>query len=249
MSRFLFLHGFVGTGEDFAEVAKDLTGALAPDWPGHGSLAALRQPSDYNLDAHLQRLEGWLGAMAHESPTLVGYSMGGRLLQHGLARRGGPPPNARVVLVSTFPGLSTVAERSERQHADAAVARLLREQGMTRFLHYWHWQTFFKPMLELPQEKLAPIIRRRSSADPQGLALSLEGVGTGSIDSTWDHLASLGDQVDLVVGERDPRYVDHAQQMARRLPHARLHIIPGAGHALHLEQPEALRAIILNRAL
>lgn len=237
----LLLHGFVGSGEDFLPLGLE---ALRPDWPGHGSLAGLRRADDYSLEAHLDRVDGWINAMADRSPTLVGYSMGGRLLQLALRRRGGPPPGSRVVLVSTSPGLGDEAEREERRRADAAVARLLREQGMGRFLHYWHSQTMFRPLAELPPENLEPILRRRQAADPEGLALSLESVGPGSVPGTWDDLGALGPEVDIVVGERDPRYREMAAQMAARLPSARVHTVPGAGHALHLERPESLAAVI-----
>lgn len=237
----LLLHGFVGSGDDFLPLGFE---ALRPDWPGHGALAGLRRPEDYSLEAHLDRVDGWINAMADKSPTLVGYSMGGRLLQLALRRRGGPPPGSRIILVSTSPGLAVAAEREERRRADAAVARLLREQGMGRFLHYWHSQTMFRPLAGLPAERLEPIMRRRRAADPEGLALSLESVGPGSVPGTWDDLGALGSDVDIVVGERDPRYRELASQMAARMPSARLHVIPEAGHALHLERPELLAAVI-----
>ncbi len=237
----LLLHGFVGSGEDFLPLGLP---ALRPDWPGHGSLAGLRRPSDYALESHLDRVDGWINALAERAPTLVGYSMGGRLLQLALARRGGPPPGSRVVLVSTSPGIADEAEREERRRADAAVARLLREQGLGRFLHYWHSQTMFLPLLERPEDRRAPILGRRAAADPEGLALSLEAVGPGSAPSTWGDLGALGEDVDLVVGERDPRYLALAGEMAARIPGARVHVVPGAGHALHLERPDALAAVI-----
>lgn len=237
----LLLHGFVGSGDDFAPLGLD---ALRPDWPGHGSLAGLRRESDYAPEAHLDRIDGWINALADRSPTLVGYSLGGRLLQLALRRRGGPPPGSRVVLVSTSPGIAGEAEREERRRADAAVARLLREQGLGRFLHYWHSQTMFRPLLELPEGRRDAILARRAASDPEGLARSLEAVGPGSVPDTWDDLGALGPDVDLVVGERDPRYLALAGEMAARLPSARVHVVPGAGHALHLERPEALARII-----
>lgn len=237
----LLLHGFVGSGDDFAPLG---LAALRPDWPGHGSLAGLRRDADYALEGHLDRVDGWINALADRAPTLVGYSMGGRLLQLALRRRGGPPPGSRVVLVSTSPGIAGEAEREERRRADAAVARLLREQGLGRFLHYWHSQTMFRPLLELPSALREPILARRAASDPEGLARSLESVGPGSAPDTWDDLGALGPDVDLVVGGRDPRYVEIAGQMAARMPGARVHVLEGAGHALHLEQPEALARII-----
>ena len=44
----------------------------------------------------------------------------------------------------------------------------------------------------------------------------------------------------LVVGERDAKFREIGERMAERLPAARLVAIPGAGHAAHLERPEAV---------
>lgn len=239
----LLLHGFVGSGEDFAPLG---LAALRPDWPGHGSLAGLRRDADYALESHLDRIDGWINALADRAPTLVGYSMGGRLLQLALRRRGGPPPGSRVVLVSTSPGIAGEAEREERRRADAAVCRLLREQGLGQFLRYWHNQTMFRPLLELPEATREPILARRAASDPEGLARSLESVGPGSVPDTWEDLAALGPDVDLVAGGLDPRYMTIAGEMAARIPGARVHIVAGAGHALHLEKPAALARIILG---
>jgi len=32
--------------------------------------------------------------------------------------------------------------------------------------------------------------------------------------------------------------------MERLMPHARLAVVPGAGHAVHLEQPEVFRGLV-----
>jgi len=43
----------------------------------------------------------------------------------------------------------------------------------------------------------------------------------------------------LVAGALDARFVAAAHELARDLPRAEVCVIPGAGHAAHLEQPEA----------
>jgi pimeloyl-ACP methyl ester carboxylesterase len=47
-----------------------------------------------------------------------------------------------------------------------------------------------------------------------------------------------------VVGERDTKYRATAERMAEALPDARMRVVPAAGHAVHLEQPEAVAEII-----
>jgi pimeloyl-ACP methyl ester carboxylesterase len=48
----------------------------------------------------------------------------------------------------------------------------------------------------------------------------------------------------LVVGERDRRFRSVAEQMAALIDRPELVVVPGAGHAVHLEQPEAVAIAI-----
>lgn len=243
----VLLHGFVGSSADFDPLRAHLGTEVrvhAPDWPGHGTRAHLRSPADYTLEAHLRILDAIL-AKAGGPVTLVGYSLGGRILQHWLASRPTLPAGSRLALVSTSPGIDDPAVREQRRIADAAVARLLREEGVPRFLHYWHSQTMFQPLTRLPREQLAPILRRRTASDPEGLALSLEGVGAGAIPGTAHRLPKINLPTVIVTGELDRRYVDLAEQMQAAIPQAASRRIPMAGHALHLEHPAALAKALL----
>ena len=246
MGPILLLHGFLGSRADFDGLAACLPESArvtAPDWPGHGIHGGVREGAAYSLASHVALVRTWIESQA-EPGTLLGYSMGGRLLQHALRDRERLPPGWRVVLVSTSPGISDPDDADNRRRGDAAAARLLREGGMGPFLRYWHNQTFFRPLLGLPPERLGPILDRRRAADPEGLALSLEHVGPGSVPGTEDVLRRLACRVDIVAGDADPRYVDLGRQMAGLIPGSSLHVVPGAGHALHLEQPDALAGIL-----
>lgn len=242
----LLLHGFLGSSADFRELAALLAGTLradAPDWPGHGARAGLRDRADYTLEAHVAGVVAWVRAQDRPG-VLMGYSLGGRLLQHALARLPDLSPEWRVVLVSASPGIADPAEAANRREGDAAAARLLRDSGLGPFLRYWHNQTFFRPMMSLPRDRLEPILARRRSADPEGLALSLEGVGPGSVPPTHGALRDLRCRVDLVAGEADPTYVRHAEAMAALAPRSAVTVVPGAGHAVHLERPGVLAELI-----
>jgi pimeloyl-ACP methyl ester carboxylesterase len=48
----------------------------------------------------------------------------------------------------------------------------------------------------------------------------------------------------LVVGSLDLPFVDHARELALRLPDAEICEVAGAGHAVHLEQPAAFIAAV-----
>ena len=60
----------------------------------------------------------------------------------------------------------------------------------------------------------------------------------------WDRLGELAMPVTLVAGERDAKFREIAERMAAALPAARLEVVPGAGHAVQLERPEAVAAAI-----
>lgn len=250
--NWVLLHGFVGSSEDFSPLRRalgDPANVRAPDWPGHGVRSGLRSATDYTLEAHLRIVDQAVTSVGSGPVVLLGYSLGGRILQHWLSSRQPTLPHgSRIVLVSTSPGIASSEERTNRQAGDAAVGRLLREEGMQRFLHYWHWQTMFQPLMRLPREQLAPILHRRSASDPEGLALSLAGVGAGAIADTKAALSKIQVPVTVVAGELDPRYVQAGRDMQACLTSSELHLIPETGHAVHLEAPDAL-AQILRRAL
>jgi pimeloyl-ACP methyl ester carboxylesterase len=60
----------------------------------------------------------------------------------------------------------------------------------------------------------------------------------------WDRLGAVGMPVALVVGERDEKFGAIAAEMAAALPDAQVVVVPGAGHAVHLEAPGAVAATI-----
>ena len=78
--------------------------------------------------------------------------------------------------------------------------------------------------------------RRRNS--PAGLAAALQGLGTGAMIPLWDRLGELTIPVTLIVGENDSKFRAIAEKMSAALNEARIAVAPGAGHAVHLEDPE-----------
>jgi pimeloyl-ACP methyl ester carboxylesterase len=52
--------------------------------------------------------------------------------------------------------------------------------------------------------------------------------------------------VKLVVGERDTKFIEVADQMALVIKDAEVIVVPGAGHAVHLEAPEQVAEIIAS---
>lgn len=244
MTPLVAIHGFTGQGADFDALRAALpTGSTltAPDLPGHGTRRHLRDLAAYSLPAHLAII-----SQAASAPkiTLVGYSMGGRLALHWALAN--PERISRLILIGASPGLATPEERDERRVGDATLADFIRTRGLEAFFKYWHNQTFFQPLLRLPKDRLDPILARRAQNDPEGLALSLENIGTGTLPSLWHRLKELRCPVDLVTGEHDVKFTRLALEMGAHLPKARHSVIEDAGHAVHLEKPADLAMLVSN---
>lgn len=225
-SDLLLLHGFTQTGASWDGVRRALGGryrALAPDL-GAGP-----------WEAELDRLE----TLVPGRHVLAGYSMGGRLALALALRR--PERVARLVLVSASPGLSDRDERARRREADEALAARIERIGAEAFAREWAAQPLFAGQPEAVAAAAHADRIRRPAADH---AAQLRGLGTGVMPPLWDRLGELAMPVVLVVGERDPKFREIAGRMAERLPDGRVVTVPGSGHAVALEEPEAVARAI-----
>jgi 2-succinyl-6-hydroxy-2,4-cyclohexadiene-1-carboxylate synthase len=142
----------------------------------------------------------------------------------------------RLVLISTGAGIEDQAARAARRAADEDLARRIEDEGVERFLSLWLAQPLFAT---LSAERAGHEARMANTAP--GLASSLRMAGAGAQEPLWHRLGELGARnvpVLLVAGERDARYLDQARRMAGAIgPSATVEVVPGAGHACHLEQP------------
>jgi 2-succinyl-6-hydroxy-2,4-cyclohexadiene-1-carboxylate synthase len=226
MSRVVLVHGFTQTGASWATIAAGLAGheVLAPDQPGHGAAAGERA----DLPASADRLAP-LGPA-----TFVGYSMGARIALH-LALRHPDAVDALVLLGGTA-GIDDEDERTARRAADEVLADRLEVVGTDAFLDEWLAQPLFAG---LPDDG-----RGARSTDAAGMAASLRLAGTGTQVPLWDRLDELAVPVLVVAGERDDKFRALGERLAAGIPGATLALVPGAGHAAHLERPDGFLAVV-----
>ncbi len=88
--------------------------------------------------------------------------------------------------------------------------------------------------------------RRRS--EPVGQARALRALGTSALPSLWDRLGDLAMPVRLLVGERNEKFRGIAAAMAGQISDVDVIVVAGAGHAVHLEAPERVAAIMAESA-
>ncbi len=243
MNYILLLHGFTGSADEWAELTPQLAPhrrVVAVDLPGHGRPPAA-QRSMGECVADLLALMDGLGAGQFD---LLGYSMGGRVALHLAVAA--PKRVRSLVLESASPGLADPAERAARAADDDALADRIEAHGMEWFADHWQGIPLFASQASLPAEARAALRARRLRCDPAGLAGSLRGMGTGRQGPLWGRLGQLAMPALLITGALDPKFVAINYQMSHLMPSSRHITMPGAGHAAHLERPQAFAELVVG---
>lgn len=247
-------HGFTQTGRlwgRFGELLAATRPLVRVDLPGHGGSAGIRaglRESGKLLVAAGARARD-VPAGTSEGPAgpgspapapfdLLGYSLGARVALHAALAR--PERVRRLVLVGGTPGIGDPAARADRRRRDEALADELERSGdLDAFLRRWLAAPMFAGLR-------SPGLAERRRNTPAGLASSLRLAGTGTQEPLWPALAGLAVPVLVLAGAADVRFASIGDRMARVLPAGVLALVPGAGHAAHLEQPDLAARIVLR---
>lgn len=236
----LFLHGFLGSGEDWSTIAEELSTdfyVLAPDIPGHGKTTTVKTENItevFSMPHVASAIVEILTALHIEKTYLCGYSMGGRVALYLALRFPEHVPSA--LLLSATAGLRTEEERQLRQESDERLAQRLEHEPFEQFLTFWYEQPLFASLRGHPS--FAEIARKRKNGQPEGAAASLRGMGTGAQESLWGYLANNDVPLTFAAGALDTKFTALAEELHQHAPQSTLHIIPNAGHALHYESTE-----------
>lgn len=230
MHRFVLAHGFTQSALSWATFERLLESRLpgattiSVDLPGHGDA---EPPADLDLwtSADLLADRGGPG-------VYVGYSMGGRVALHTALAR--PEVVERLVLIGATAGIDDPDERAARRAADERLADHIEAVGVPTFIDEWLANPLFAGLTG------ATALRAdRLRNTPAGLAASLRATGTGTQTPLWDRLGEIECPVLVLAGEHDAKFTDLGRRLVDGLPRAELVVIPGAGHSVHLEQPDA----------
>ena len=228
------VHGFTQTRRSWAPVTERLSPHhrfTLVDAPGHGGSGEVR--------ADLWR-GGELLAQAGGRAAYLGYSMGARLCLHLALRR--PDLATTLILVGGHPGIVDPVERERRHGDDDALAGRVETEGVGRFVDWWLDQPLFSTLSITDADRA-----ERATNTAAGLASSLRLAGTGRQEPLWDRLPGLAMPTLIVAGELDVKFANLGREAARAIgSNAQLVLIPGAGHACHLERPDAFCLVVAD---
>lgn len=221
--RVVTIPGFSLNGSSWERV----TAMLPQEW----DMVELDVPDEGNMRDTVDAL-----AAAGGSGVYAGYSMGGRLalmaaIEHPEVVRG-------LVAVSATPGIADDGARAERMRTDRELADWIESHSTDAFLERWLAMPMFS---HLPRDEA----ERHRLDDPSVIAGQLRRLGQGMQESLWHRLAEIHVPVRFVVGADDVGYAAIARDAADAIgKHAQVVVIPDAGHALLVETPERVAAVV-----
>ena len=241
----VLVHGFTGSGASWRPLvevlAPDYT-TLAVDLVGHGRSGCPDALDRYRMRRAVDDLAAMLPPLGFERATWLGYSLGGRVALQVAVHR--PDVVSALILEGATPGLATAEERDARVAADEALAQRLEREGLEAFIDYWQSIALWDSQQRtLTDDQRAALRRGRLAQNAVGLAQSLRGMGTGAQEWVGDRLHEVRVPVLLTAGTLDTKFSAIAQEMAAVIADSTIQLIDDAGHAAHLERPEAFNAM------
>jgi pimeloyl-ACP methyl ester carboxylesterase len=175
----------------------------------------------------------------HDGPlVLVGHSMGGMLALH--AHHEAPERIAALALLSS----SARADTPEliRLRSDAIVEF---EQGRAEDVLRANAMFAFHPRHAQDRARVDDYVAQILRIGPRQLIAQNRAVMARTDMRPW--LAAIACQLLLACGDDDLLTpLEHSREIAQAVPHARLEVVPHAGHLLPWEQPERVNTLLLQ---
>lgn len=215
---------------------------LTVDLPGHGNTKVLGGEECYRMPNTAHALMSWLDQLNIETCFLVGYSMGGRLALY--LNLHFPHRFSKVVLESASPGLKLERDRVERMQRDFELAQKLEENDFSIFLENWYEQPLFTSLKK--HSDFQKLIDNRLKNNPVDLAKSLRNLSTGCQPCLWGKFQENNNDLLLLVGEYDTKFIAINSEMTRLCQSAKLEVVRNCGHNIHFEDPKTFVKNVLT---
>lgn len=220
----LLTHGYAATSVMFAPNLPALTSSrLVVTWdlPGHGGSDSPADPAGYAAAAVLADLAAILDELGIDRVVLGGHSLGGYLsLDFALTF---PGRVAGLILLDTGPGYRSDSARADWNARAERTAARLDERGLAAV-------------------ESSAGLHGGEHRDPAGLARAARHTLTQRDAHVIDGLPRITVPTLIVVGAEDTPFLGAADYMAAKIPGARKVVLPAAGHAANVDQPELFAA-------
>jgi pimeloyl-ACP methyl ester carboxylesterase len=224
----ILTHGYSATSEMWGpnlEALRARRRVIVWDIRGHGRSDSPEDQSLYSSDLSVVDMEAILDATGTKKAVVGGMSLGGYLSLAFHLRH--PDRVAALMLIDTGPGF----KRDEPREAWNRTAETRAVAFDTRGLE----------ALTNNAE-----VRRATHRTAAGLAKAARGILVQHDARVIESLPTIAVPTLVVVGALDTPFLAATDYMAAKVPGAVKAIIPEAGHASNIDQPEVFNTIVLD---
>jgi pimeloyl-ACP methyl ester carboxylesterase len=227
-SPLLLTHGYSATSQmwrgQVEAFSKDFK-LIVWDMRGHGRSDYPDDPAAYSEAHTVADMAALLDAVGAERAIIGGLSLGGYMsLAFHLAHR---ERVEALLIVDTGPGYRKDAPRAGWNETALRTAERYETEGLARLAG---------GSVEM---------RTSTHRSAEGLAKAARGMLTQKDARVIDSLPGIAVPSLVVVGADDTPFLAASDYMAAKIPGARKLVVPNAGHAVNIDQPEVFNAGVL----
>jgi pimeloyl-ACP methyl ester carboxylesterase len=230
-SPVLLGHGYSATGRmwDSQRAALgDRYRIISWDMRGHGQTESPADPAQYSAALTVADMRALLQHCGVERAVVGGLSLGGYV---SLAFYRAHPEMVRaLVICDSGPGYRNAEARAAWNTRAHERAVELESKGLDA-------------LAGRSREMREAMGHHRSA---QGLAHAARGMLAQQDSAVIDSLPSIRVPTLVIVGDRDQPFLAPCEYMAKKIPGARLEVIPDAGHSSNLDQPAIFNRVLGN---
>ena len=216
--KILFVHGLLGSMQDFKEVLPSFQNfhLFLIDLPGHGKSPFNAGLTKDRLHAEIKKL-----ILTHCIDHAVGYSLGGRILME--LDYQSSSLFKKTAILSSHLGLCMSQIKKQEIHVKKWLTILNEKPG--QFLKLWYSQKLFKT---LDKDKM---IELREGFNKDAISFFLSHLNLTLQPNCSSHIIKNQDKYLLLAGREDKKYC----RLYSKFSNAK--IIENASHALLIEKP------------
>jgi len=225
----LLSHGYSATGSMWRGQIEALSAKhklVIWDMRGHGASDYPTDPSLYTQDATVDDMAAILDAVGAKNAIVGGLSLGGYMSLAFYVKH--PQRVKALLIIDTGPGFKKDEAREGWNNYARETAEDFERHGLQR--------------LKSRGAEMASAQHR--SAD--GLIKAAHGMLTQRDATVINALPHIAVPALVIVGANDKPFLAAADHMAAKIPGAQKVVIPDAGHAANIDQPEAFNAAVLS---
>ncbi|MBI4337232.1 MAG: alpha/beta fold hydrolase [Chloroflexi bacterium] len=227
----VLLHGYAGTAYSWSPQVSSLGRhhrLILCDLRGHGRSEAPADSETYSVAAVTEDLRQLLAHLGVKQAVIGGLSVGGILAMRFYEAH--PDMTRALILCDTGPGYRNPEAMAEWDRRCSERAKLLEERGIEAFMESaFATDDYYTPRDLMRQHNALGLANfsKRVMASPRMVALEEIKVPTL-----------------VLCGSRDKPFVRASYYMAQHIPAATLAIIPKAGHASNIDQPDLFNGLV-----